>query len=76
MEAARTFLKEGAEHPHLIVFGAKNENKLRRCIEHLKEAGIPYKEFIEPDIGNQLTAVATAPVCGTQRQHFCKYCLL
>jgi len=65
-----------SQHPHLVVFGIKNENKLRKCIQHLQEVGIPYKEFLEPDIGNQITALATAPLSGPQRDHLKKYCLL
>lgn len=63
-------------HPHLVVFGIKNETKLKKCLLHLDEAGIPYREFREPDIGNQLTAIATAPIVGEDRKHLAKYCLL
>lgn len=76
IEASRTYLELDSEHPHLVVFGVKNLNKLKKCIEHLKQVVIEYKEFLEPDIGNELTAVATVPLSGEIRQHLAKYCLL
>jgi hypothetical protein len=76
IEASRFFLKPDIEHPHLVVIGVKNQNKLKKCIEHLQQLNIYYKEFIEPDIGNEVTAVATIPISGEIRTHLAKYCLL
>lgn len=76
IESSRAFLAGEDVHPHLVVFGVKNQTKLRRVTEHLKQVGIRYKEFVEPDIGNELTAVATAPLSGEDRKHLAKYCLL
>jgi hypothetical protein len=42
----------------------------------MKKAGIQYREFIEPDIGNQWTAVASEPLTGDRRKHFSNYRLL
>lgn len=39
----------------------------------LKDVGINYVEFIEPDIGDQLTAIASDVVYGEQRKIFKKF---
>jgi hypothetical protein len=40
----------------------KNEAALRKLSERLSILDIKYSEFYEPDIGNQLTAIATEPL--------------
>jgi len=42
----------------------------------IERSGILYKEFLEPDIGNQLTAIATEPICGDRRKVFKKFKLM
>jgi len=46
---------------------------LTKVASSLKLKNIRFKEFREPDIGNQLTAIATEPVYGEQREFFKKY---
>ena len=51
----------------------KGETKLQMTADRLAQAGIKYREFREPDIGNQLTAIATEPLIGDRRaplKHF------
>jgi hypothetical protein len=43
----------------LVYLGVKNENDLFIWKEKLDYWNIKYAEFREPDIGNQLTAIAT-----------------
>lgn len=76
IESARHFLEPDEQHPSVILFGVKSEAKLRSIAEQLQQQGIRLKQFFEPDIGNQLTAFATAPVFGKDRELFAKYCLL
>ena len=76
MESARNYLSRTDEHPSVIIFGIKNEAKLRSIADIISQSGIPIKHFFEPDIGNQLTAIASAPVKGSDREIFSKYCLL
>lgn len=64
------------EHPHVIIVSIENESKLRATIPKLAEAGIAVREFIEPDIGNQMTAIASRPVFGDERRHFRRFRLL
>jgi len=54
----------------------KDEIALQRAIYKIENSGILYKEFLEPDIGNQLTAIATEPICGNRRKVFKKFKLM
>lgn len=77
LEATKAFVLQNMEdHPSLIVFGVKSEAKLKNLGETIRSHGIQIREFREPDIGNEMTAFATEPVCGEQRQLFAKYTLL
>jgi hypothetical protein len=62
--------------PHVVVCGVKTETALFRAIEKLNENGIRCQWFIEPDMGNQVTAIATEPVYGDARRVFRNYQLL
>jgi len=64
------------EHPSVIVCGIDNETKLNNSAEKLEALGITCFKFREPDIGNQLTAIATVPIVGETRSHFRKFQLL
>jgi ACT domain-containing protein len=63
-------------HPNVIVLEAKNEDHLHRIAQGLIEQGIDFAQFIEPDIGHQVTAIATQPVHGATRRYFRKFRLL
>lgn len=76
IEATKAYLDPQLEHPHLIVVGVNDEIRLFKCASKLDKAGIRYKTFIEPDIGDQATAIATEPISGEARQHFKNYTLL
>ena len=77
MEAAKHFLPDyNKEHPHLVVCTVKTEDHLKKAIENLKNTDIKFKVFIEPDIGDELTAIATEPLFGNKRKFFKKYQLL
>lgn len=73
IEASRAFIKHGEEHPSVIILVVKSEHKLKVIADKLD---VKYRAFFEPDIGNQLTAIATAPISGEQRQFFRKFQLL
>jgi hypothetical protein len=76
MEAARAYLKPDDEHPSVIMCIVKGETKLMMTAEKLRAAGIRFREFREPDIGNQLTAIATEPLTGNRREPLKHYQLL
>lgn len=65
-----------SDHPSVIVCGVKSETQLETVCKRLKQQGIHFVSFREPDIGNQLTSVATEPIFGEQRNFFRKYQLL
>ncbi len=69
MHALRQFT---AEHPeidriwfeqsnYLGLLSVKNEEELNRLIEQAAENGIHHSIFREPDIDNQITAIALSP---------------
>lgn len=65
MEFAASFPAERAEwyrtSNSVIVLNCQNERKLIEFSLKLKEKGIAFAEFREPDIGNELTAIAICP---------------
>jgi hypothetical protein len=64
------------DHPSVIICGIDSETKLLNAQKKLVALGIKCHPFYEPDIGNQLTAVACEPVYGEQRRAFRQYQLL
>ena len=73
IEASREYIKKDDEHPSVIITVVKNERKLKKLIDKLE---IEYKVFKEPDIGNEITALATRPLYGEERKIFERYMLL
>ena len=75
IEAAKTFpLPE--QHPNVVLLAVSNEDALNEAYFNALRADIPVVPFHEPDLDNQLTAVASAPVYGVARKHFAGYQLL
>ena len=75
-EAARSLLPPGLEHPHIIVCGVADEVALYQSIDRLRAHHIRFQAFFEPDLGGQMTAVATEPVFDAARRVFRRYRLL
>jgi hypothetical protein len=73
IEAARAFLSPGQEHPFLVVCGIRDEPRLYHCLDQLTGAGVRLCAFREPDLGGQLTALATEPIHGRKREVFRKF---
>lgn len=73
IESARNFINEGMEHPSVIILNMKSEEALIKFNNSCPNRTIGFRE---PDIGNQLTAIATEPVFGDDRKYFRKYQLL
>jgi len=74
IEASKAFrLDKLKEHPSVIILSAKNETKLNRVRKYLVEQGICHVHFCEPDIEDQLTAIATEPIDGERRELLSKY---
>jgi hypothetical protein len=76
IESSRRYLKEGDEHPSVILCSVKNENKLMKYAKHFEDIGVDHVLFREPDIGNAPTALASRPLVGKDRQAFSRFQLL
>ena len=77
IEAAKAFSVDRLEtHPSVIILSAKNEQRLHRVRKYLVDQGVRHVHFYEPDIGHELTAIATEPIRGAKREAFKKYQLL
>jgi hypothetical protein len=74
--ARKGHIPADAEHPSVILCGARDEAALQKILRRLQRLGVPHETFHEPDIGHQLTAIATAPIHGEDRQLFKHYQLL
>lgn len=55
-------------HPHLVVVTVPDEQSLEQEFERLKQLGVRCCAYREPDFLNAMTAVATAPLIGPDRQ--------
>lgn len=73
IEATKAFLSENLEHPHLVVLSAKNQQALFKVANKLDTAGVRYRIFIEPDRGDEATALATEVISGDNRHIFRNY---
>lgn len=76
MAATYSFTKKLRSHPHLCVCAVSNEEELDKEFNRLKEVGVPCCAWYEDDMGNQLTAVAAAPLRGNKRKPLRRYKLL
>lgn len=76
-EAAALFLApEQIQHLHIVACGVKNEAALRKSQEKIQQQSIRCRTFIESDLNDQATALATEAVYAEQRHIFRPYQLL
>lgn len=75
IETTRNFNMSG-EHPSVIICEVKSEHKLREIATELSGKNIKYSAFHEPDIGGQLTAIASEPLRLEKRDAFKRFQLL
>lgn len=77
IECAKIFdFNSLADHPSVITLSARSEHKLLEFCSYLERIGVKYASFREPDIGHQMTAIATEPIFENKRLHFKKFQLL
>ena len=77
IEAATAFNFESLpDHPSVIICGAKNESKLIQIRNYLSQNGIKFVHFNEADLNDELTALATEPICGLRRKLLRKFQLI
>lgn len=63
-------------HPHLVVCAVADEAEMLDAFNELKAAGVPCCGYHEDDMAGSLTAVATAPLTGTDRKPLRRFKLL
>lgn len=76
IESSRHFISLDSEHPSVIVCGVRDESNLWKIHRRLERLGVQFRDFYEPDIDNQLTAIASSPISGANRETFKHYQLL
>lgn len=76
MDAARHFMSPDLDHPHLCLLAVKDEEALKKAVLHLAAQGIRFRAYAEDDMADQLTSVATEPICGERRLAMRKFQLL
>ena len=69
-EASQQHYNKDDEHPHFVFTSVKNEGELYRWIGKLERLGVRFYAWSEPDMDNELTAIATEPVYGSGRRFF------
>ena len=73
LESTRKYISKDCEHPSVIILIVKSEARLLKLVDDLD---IDHVTFREPDIGNQMTAIATRPLSHGERDYFKKYQLM
>ena len=63
-------------HPSLVYLVVKSEFKLKTVMQECLDNNINFSIFREPDINNEITAIATEPLSGEKRTIFRRYQLL
>lgn len=70
------YLEADPSKLNFVVVGVKDEDTLESVYKLLGKKGHKFVDFIEPDIGDQRTALATFPIRGEMRKDFRKFKLL
>jgi len=73
LEVGRFHLPPDSPHPHVVVLGITDERQLFNCLDRLRRLNLPFQAFHEPDRQDELTAIASGPIVGRQRQLFRRY---
>ena len=73
MIEASSLVDNSFDHPHLVVCGVRNEEKLMKAMMHLESQGVVCRPFREPDLENSLTSFATEPIQQDRRHLFRRF---
>ena len=74
--ARNSHISPNLDHPSVVLCGADNESKLRKCLANIQSLGVICKPFFEADFDGEMTAFATEPVFGEARRPFRKLQLI
>ena len=69
IEATKAF-PQPQETVFVVLCTVPSEDHLLRFTHKITNKGVRFVSFYEPDIGNQLTAIATEPIYNSQRKIF------
>lgn len=75
IEAFKDVIYE-SKHPHLIILTAKNEENLKYIYNNLAKKSLHCFIWREPDLNNEITAIASPIVYGEERKLFSNFPLL
>jgi len=75
IEATKLF-KQPETSLYLVLCSVKDESRLHKATQKLLSNNISFASFYESDLDNQLTAIATEPICGEIRKVFKNFQLL
>lgn len=77
VEAGRkNLIPHQVQHPHLIILEVQHEGKLLSAASTLEAKGLRVARWHEPDLSDELTAIAAEVVFGDTRHLFKRYPLL
>lgn len=69
-------IRHDEEHPIIVVLGVPSLDELRRVFVAARKLGIRCRYWVESDLGNLETALATEAIPATMREPFKKLSLL
>jgi peptidyl-tRNA hydrolase len=60
-DSPQDFRKWVEESNYIVVLSTENEDSLKDIINKLEDEGLDHSVFVEPDLDNQVTALAISP---------------
>jgi hypothetical protein len=76
LEAGLHLVSPEIEHPHFVLLGVDDQHALIKALSLIQSKQIPFVQFREADLGDELTAVAAGPVYGSDRSVFKRFQIL
>lgn len=73
VDACRQFQAVDSQHPHLVLCSVASQERLLLAADHLFKLNVRCTLFREPDRADEVTALATEPVCGQRRRGLERY---
>ena len=74
VESSRRFpIPPSHDHPHLVLLSVADETELLETCDKLRLRGVGHVSYREPDMGNEMTAIASGLIRGKDRNVFRKY---
>lgn len=71
-----TLFKDDPDNTYFTVVGVRNLDGINAVIKILTNFGFEFEAFVEPDIGDQITSIATYPIPEDKRDVLMAFNLL